>query len=69
MLKPIKTFYADTVPTLDDWDDAVRIAKDEICVVELRWRPNIWTGWYHDYVFEDSDPTELDEKTPRVYGV
>lgn len=68
MLKPIKTFYAGAVPTLDDWYEAVRIAKEDACVVELRWLPSTYAGYYHEYVFEDSDPDKLDEKTPKVYG-
>ncbi len=68
MLKQIKTFYAGACPDLADWEEAVRIAKEESCVVEIRWYPNIMTGYYHDYVFEDSDPVKLDEKTPKVYG-
>jgi hypothetical protein len=69
MLKPIKTFYVKDIPNLVDWEEAVLIAKEEACVVELRWMPHIMTGWYHDYVFEDSDPIKLDEKTPKVYGI
>ena len=70
MLRPIKTFYIDRgIPTYDDWKQAVEIAQENECVVEVRWLPNFYAGWYHDYVFEDSDPAELDAKTPRVYGV
>ena len=70
MLKPIKTFYTDGgVPTFSDWLRAIEIAKVERCVVELRWCPHIMAGWYHEYVFEDSDPTLLDAKTPKVYGI
>ena len=70
MLRPIKTFYIDKgIPTYEDWKQAVEIAKEDECVVEVRWLPNIYAGWYHDYVFEDSDPVKLDAKTPRVYGV
>lgn len=70
MLKQIKTFYIDDgIPQLDDWQEAIKIARTDSCVVELRWCPNTWAGWYHEYVFEDSDLTELDAKTPRVYGV
>ena len=68
MLKPIKIFYVDSVPSLEDWEEAVNIAKEESCVVELRWMPNIMTGYYHEYVFEDSDPVKIDEKTPKIYG-
>ena len=69
MLKPIKTFYVKDIPNLVDWEEAVLIAKEKSCVVELRWMPHVMTGWYHDYVFEDSDPIKLDEKTPKVYGI
>ena len=70
MLKPIKTFYVEPgIPDYSDWVQAVDIAKTEQCVVEVRWLPNRWAGWYHEYVFENSDPGELNQKTPRVYGV
>ena len=68
MLKPIKIFYVDSVPSLEDWEEAVNMAKEESCVVELRWMPNIMTGYYHEYVFDYSDPVKLDEKTPKSYG-
>lgn len=75
MLKQIKTFcvinrdgYKNSIPQLSDWEEAVRIAKDEACIVEVRWLPNIMSGYYHEYVFDNSNPAELDEKTPKVYG-
>ena len=68
MLKPIKTFYVVGVPNYNEFAEARDIARDEDCVVELRWLPNTYAGWYHEYVFEDSDPVKLDEKTPKVYG-
>ena len=69
MLKPIKTFYVENIPSYEDYCKARDVARDENCVVELRWRPNIRAGWYHEYVFENSDPAELGTQTPRVYGV
>lgn len=69
MLKPIKTFYSEINPTYSVFEEAKQIAINDDCVVELRWCPHIMAGWYHEYVFEDSDPAELDAKTPRVYGI
>lgn len=71
MLRPIKTFYVidKSVPQLTDWEEAIRIANEETCVVEVRWCPSIMAGWYHDYVFGYEDPKELDAKTPKIYGV
>ena len=69
MLKPIKTFYVLGSPGYSDFVEARDIAQDENCVVELRWLPNVYTGWYNEYVFKDSDPAELHTKTPKVYGI
>ena len=69
MLKPIKTFYSEINPTYSVFEEAKQIAIDEDCVVEVRWYPNCYAGWYHEYVFMESSPADLDAKTPRVYGV
>jgi hypothetical protein len=58
MLKPIKTFYIQGSPTATNFEEARDIAKQESCVVELRWVPDILTGWWHDYIFEDSNLEE-----------
>jgi hypothetical protein len=68
MLKPIKIFYAGNLPTFEDWQEAVRIAKEEECVVQVIWYPNRWAGYYHEYVHDFSNPEELDKKTPKAYG-
>ena len=62
MLKPIKTFYIPGRPTPSDFEEAHELAKREGCVVELRWQPDILTGWWHDYIFEDSTLEEWLEK-------
>ena len=70
MLKPIKNFYVCSgLPTYSDFEEAVQIAKDEDCVVVVWWLPSKWAGWYHEYVFEHSDPTSIVEKLPKSYGV
>jgi hypothetical protein len=68
MLKPIKTFYSEINPTYSVFEEAKQIAIDEDCVVEVRWLPNILCGWYHEYVFSDSDTAVLAEKVPKVCG-
>ena len=70
MLKLIKTFHVVTcIPQYSDWEEAIRIAQTDACIVDVRLMPNIYIGWYHEYVFDTSDPAELDQKTPGVYGV
>ena len=68
MLKPIKTFYSEVNPTQLVFEEAKQIAINEDCVVEVRWYPNIMCGWYHEYIFANSDTTELAAKVPKVYG-
>lgn len=67
MLKPIKTFYSEINPTYEIFEEAKQIAIDEDCVVEVRWLPNTVCGWYHEYVFDKSNPAELAAKVPQVY--
>ena len=68
MLKPIKTFYSEINPTYSVFEEAKQIAIDEDCIVEVRWLHNIMTGWYHEYVFKDSDIVKLADRVPQVYG-
>ena len=68
MLKPIKTFCSGINPDYSVFEEAKQIAIDEDCVVEVRWYPNCIAGWYHEYVFSNSDPAELAAKVPQVYG-
>lgn len=68
MLKPLKTFYSEINPTYATFEEAKQIAIDEGCVVEVRWLPNIYEGWWHEYVFSNSDAAALAAKVPQVYG-
>ena len=68
MLKPIKTFYSEINPTYAVFEEAKQIAINEDCVVEVRWYPNIYEGWWHEYVFAKSDPSALAAKVPQVYS-
>ena len=68
MLKPIKIFYSEINPNCEIFEEAKQIVIDEDCVVEVRWFPNMMCGWYHEYVFDKSDSTELASKVPKVYG-
>ena len=67
-LKPIKIFYSSVNPTYAVFEEAKQIAINEDCVVELRWYPNCYAGWYHEYVFDNSDISVLADKVPQVYG-
>jgi hypothetical protein len=70
MLIPIKTYYASRLPAKQDFIDAKQMCIDENCVVELRWHPNAYAGWYHIYIMKDSDIDSMYERqVPKVYGV
>ncbi len=62
MLRPIKTFYVVGTPNYSEFTEARDIAREENCVVELRWMSDILVGYMHEHVFEDSNPWELTNK-------
>lgn len=69
MLIPIKTYYAGALPEKQDLIDAKQMCVDENCVVELRWYPNYYAGWYYLYIMKDSNVDEMYEnQVPKVYG-
>ena len=71
MLIPIKIFTIKTnIPVLSDLEEAKQICLNESCAVELRWLPNIMTGWYHLYIAAEDDVYEMYEtQIPKIYGV
>ena len=60
--------YCNINPHYEVFEEAKQIAINEDCVVEVRWYPNCYEGWYHEYVFADSDTVKLADKVPKVYG-
>lgn len=71
MLTEIKSFYVTgkSIPQIEDWTEAVKIAQTYHCIVDVRWLPNRYAGQYNQYVFESDDPERLNSRTPRTYGV
>ena len=71
MLIPIKIFTVKTsVPALSDLERAKQICINEDCMVELRWMPNIMTGWYYLYITaEDNIYKMYEEQVPKVCGI
>lgn len=71
MLIPIKVFTVDTrIPAIQDLEDAQKICITKDCMVELRWMPSTFTGWYHLIIKKDSDLTYMYEhQVPKTYGV
>jgi hypothetical protein len=66
----IKNYYVPDIPTKEDLEEAKQICIKENCAIELRWCPNIWAGWYHIYIYNNSNIDEVyDTQVPKVYGV
>jgi hypothetical protein len=71
MLVPIKTFTVNTkIPSRDDLAEAKQLCIDEGCMVDLRWCPNVFAGWYHLYINADDDIDSMyQHQVPKTYGV
>lgn len=71
MLIPIKLFTVEgSIPAKEDLVEAKQICIEEDCEVELRWIPNILTGWYYLHIDKDTDIDYAYEyQVPKVYGV
>lgn len=69
MLTPIKIFTVKTsTPALQDLEAAKQICIREDCMVELRWMPDIMTGWYHLYITAEDDIYKMyEEQVPKIY--
>lgn len=71
MLIPIKVFTVNGgIPSIDDLGEARQTCIEEECVIDLRWLPNAWAGWYHLYIDKDTDiEYAYEHQIPKVYGV
>ena len=71
MLVLLKQYIVDgTIPTMQDLEAAKQICIDDCCIVELRWCPNAYAGWYQVLVQPTSDLEEIyNTQLPRVYPV
>ena len=71
-MKRVETFIldkVDTTPKLKDIEECVRIAKENDCVVNLKWFMK-YSGKYERYIEADDDPNEFYERNlPKIYGV
>lgn len=72
MIKEVKTYLIDELnatPTFEDVKACVKIAKENNCIVELKWTMK-WSGHYSRYIRATDDPQEFyDTKLPKVYGM
>ena len=70
MIIPIKSYYAEGVPSKEDLEACKNICIKENCLVELHWLPNNWAGWYHLFIEKDTDiEYTYAHQVPKVYGV
>lgn len=71
MLKLIKEYMIlpiGTIPTIDDVDYAITIAKQNDCLVYMKWC--FYNGWYSVYI-EPDDIAQVvwENQIPHTYGV
>lgn len=71
MLREVKVLYVHPVgktPSLDDCYDAIDIAMKNSCYVRMEWSVS-HSGWYHRIIDASSNPKDIYESLPKVYGV
>lgn len=71
MLREVKVLYVHPVgetPSLDDCYDAVDIAIKNNCYVRMEWNVR-HSGWYHKTIDTSSNPKDIYESLPKIYGM
>lgn len=72
MITPILTYFVTnkdySVPSKEDVEECLKIAKEKHCIVELRWYKK-WSGNFSRYIKEDMTFEEAWDLMPKVYGM
>lgn len=68
-MKLVKEYLCDNItPSDEDIKDCIRIAKEEDCVVKMKWFFP-YNGWHERYIKKDMTFEEVNDSLPTVYGV
>lgn len=68
-MKLVKEYLCDnTTPSDEEIKDCIRIAKEEDCVVKMKWFFP-YNGWHERYIKKDMTFEEVNNGLPTVYGI
>ncbi len=72
MITPVLTYFViskdRSVPSKEDVEECLKIAKEKHCIVELQWYKR-WSGDFSRYIKEDMTFEEAWELIPKAYCV
>lgn len=68
-MKLVKEYLCDnSTPSDEEVKDCIRIAKEEDCVVKMKWYFP-YNGWHERYIKKDMTFEEVNDSLPTIYGV
>lgn len=68
-MKLVKEYLCDnSTPSDEEVKDCIRIAKEEDCVVKMKWYFP-YNGWNERYIKKDMTFEEVNDSLPTIYGV
>lgn len=68
-MKLVKEYLCDnSTPSDEEVKDCIRIAKEEDCVVKMKWHFP-YNGWHERYIKKDMTFEEVNDSLPTIYGV
>lgn len=68
-MKLVKEYLCNnSTPSDEEVKDCIRIAKEEDCVVKMKWYFP-YNGWHERYIKKDMTFEEVNDSLPTIYGV
>ena len=67
MIKELKTFYGDDVPSDADLQECIRVARTNDCLVSVVW--SVYQSSYRVLIQPSDSLTMIKDKMPKVYGL
>lgn len=67
MIKELKTYYCEDVPTDDDLKEGISIARTQDCLVSIVWA--VYHSSYRVLIQPTDSLANIRDKMPKVYGL
>ncbi len=65
MMREIKHFFIDHVPTLEDITELCNFVTEQKCIVRLEWES--YASHHFKYIYENDKPHKVYNNIPEVY--
>lgn len=67
MIKELRTYYSEDVPTDEDLQEAIKISRTTDCLVSLVWA--VYHSSYRVLIQATDSLSDVKNKMPKVYGL